>query len=145
MRETEVTEVTETVEGGTITTVKRKVVTVIQGKEQVIEDSQILVDGNDTAFSSVIDSGFVVVDKEDGHAEQKEISINIEENVKHEPVPTEVAKNHDELLRAPGSPASQHSSQRSDDEGGDEDHDRKKVKKQRSFKKMFQKKPHKKK
>ncbi|XP_065071501.1 alpha-adducin-like [Rhopilema esculentum] len=145
MRETEVTEVTETVEGGTITTVKRKVVTVIQGKEQVIEDSQILVDGNDTAFSSVIDSGFVVVDKEDGHAEQKEISINIEENVKHEPVPTEVAKNHDELLRAPGSPASQHSSQRSDDEGGDDDHDRKKVKKQRSFKKMFQKKPHKKK
>ena len=80
MRETEVTEVTETVEGGTITTVKRKVVTVIQGKEQVIEDSQIVVDGNDTAFSSVIDSGFVVVDKEDGQTEQKEISINVEEN-----------------------------------------------------------------
>ena len=45
----------------------------------------------------------------------------------------------------PGSPASQHSSMKSDDEGGDEDAERKKVKKQRSFKKMFQKKPHKKK
>lgn len=50
-----------------------------------------------------------------------------------------------ENLLAPGSPVSQHSSTKSDDEGADEDSDRKKVKKQRSFKKMFQKKPHKKK
>ena len=64
-KETEITEVTETIEGGTVTTVKRKVVTVTQGKEEVVEDSQILLDENHTAFSSVVDSGFVVVEKED--------------------------------------------------------------------------------
>ena len=64
-KETEITEVTETIEGGTVTTVKRKVVTVTHGKEEVVEDSQILLDENHTAFSSVVDSGFVVVEKED--------------------------------------------------------------------------------
>eukprot|EP00112_Aurelia_sp_Birch-Aquarium-sp1_P026967 Seg992.4 transcript_id=Seg992.4/GoldUCD/mRNA.D3Y31 product="hypothetical protein" protein_id=Seg992.4/GoldUCD/D3Y31 len=122
--ETEVTETTETIEGGTtLTTVKRKVVTVIQGKEEVIEDSQLIVDGNDTAFSSVID----------GHEEP----VSNEEPIKSE-------HTGDSLL-TPGSPVSQHSSTRSDDEGGDDDHDRKKVKKQRSFKKMFGKKEDKKK
>lgn len=53
-------------------------------------------------------------------------------------------EHHGEKLLAPGSPVSQHSSTKSDEEV-DDDHDRKKVKKQRSFKKMFQKKPHKKK
>ena len=48
-----------------MTTVKRKVVTVAHGKEEVVEDSQILLDENHTAFSSVVDSGFVVVEKED--------------------------------------------------------------------------------
>ena len=64
-KETEITEVTETVEGGTVTTVKRKVVTVSHGKEEIVEDSQILLDENHTTFSSVVDSGFVVVEKED--------------------------------------------------------------------------------
>ena len=64
-KETEITEVTETIEGGTVTTVKRKVVTVSHGKEEIVEDSQILLDENHTTFSSVVDSGFVVVDKED--------------------------------------------------------------------------------
>ena len=80
--ETEVTETTETIEGGTtLTTVKRKVVTVIQGKEEVIEDSQLIVDGNDTAFSSVIDGGFVVVDKEETH-EVEENDVHHEEKSK---------------------------------------------------------------
>lgn len=64
-KETEITEVTETIEGGTVTTVKRKVVTVSHGKEEIVEDSQILLDENHTTFSSVVDSGFVVVEKED--------------------------------------------------------------------------------
>ena len=80
--ETEVTETTETIEGGTtLTTVKRKVVTVIQGKEEVIEDSQLIVDGNDTAFSSVIDGGFVVVDKEETH-EVEENDVHHEDKSK---------------------------------------------------------------
>ena len=65
--QTEITETTETIEdGGTsVMTVKKKVVTISQGHEHVIEDSQLIVDANDTAFKSVVDHDFVVVDREE--------------------------------------------------------------------------------
>ena len=78
-KETEITEVTETIEGGTVTTVKRKVVTVTHGKEEVVEDSQILLDENHTTFSSVVDSGFVVVEKEDTGDSSANTTNEIEE------------------------------------------------------------------
>lgn len=68
---------TETLDGGTVTTVKRKVVTVTQGKEEIVEDSQLIVDTNHTTLSSVVDSGFVVVEKEDAmHDTSDELEAN---------------------------------------------------------------------
>ena len=78
-KETEITEVTETIEGGTVTTVKRKVVTVTQGREEIVEDSQLLVDKNHTTFSSVVDSGFVVVEKEESDDIAHDTSAEVEE------------------------------------------------------------------
>lgn len=81
-KETEITEVTETIEGGTVTTVKRKVVTVTEGKEEIVEDSQFVVDKNHTTFSSVVDSGFVVVEKDETNEFSHDTSIEPSETGK---------------------------------------------------------------
>ncbi len=80
--QTEVTETTETFgeNGSTVTTVKRKVVTVTQGHEKVIEDSQMILDDmNDMALKSVVDGGFVVVETEEHHSSEHTATVN--ENV----------------------------------------------------------------
>eukprot|EP00794_Sanderia_malayensis_P005653 gene5653-6349_t len=147
--QTEVTETTETIgeDGESLTTVKRKVVTVTQGHEEVIEDTQVIV-GNESALKSVVDDGFVVVEKEefDETAIEKHHDDDMEkEHAETQVSPVKVDPHLVDSLQPPGSPASQHSSTRSDDEDGTGEHgddDKKKVKKQKSFKKAFMKKFH---